>query len=338
MIVLFVILFLITICGLKFSSFNKGYISSLHTNSVKGIFAVIILFSHLRGYLTIGGSLLDRGYEIILCWLGQLMVALFLFYSGYGIMESIKSKLDYGKTFFRKRILKTLFHFDVAVLAYYILQTLLGNNYSTIDYITCWIGWSSIGNSNWFIFNIIALYLVTYPVLIKKISYKRMGVAILCLTLCLWLILFFSKPQQSWWIDTLLSYPLGVFYSIYKDKIESFMKNRKNFYLVALTLILLFAIWKYYFNIDCYGICACLFSLLFVMITMKVKVNNRVLQWLGIHAFAIYIMQRWPMIILSHYGLNSDKWLFVVIAIPCVLVIAMIYNKALNIIDKRFFG
>lgn len=342
MIVLFVCLFFICIYGIKFNlkGFNEDYISPGISNAIKGIFAVIILFSHMRGYITTDSSIFDKGYVFILNWLGQLMVSLFFFYSGFGIMESLKSKADYRKTFFRKRIIKTLVHFDVAVLLFLVLQICLGQVFSTEEYLFSWIGWTSIGNSNWFIFDILILYGITWLGLqVKSLNLTQLGGAIMILTLGLWCVLRIVKHDSPWWIDTLFTYPAGMFFSIYKNRIESVMRNNINYWRLFLVLLFAFVLLKlrYKMGSDIYGVCSCLFSLLIVLSCMKVKIDNIVLQWLGTYSFSIYIMQRWPMILLTYFGVNENKWLFVTLAIPSALFVAWLFNKMLRRIDKYLF-
>lgn len=88
---------------------------------------------------------------------------------------------------------------------------------------------------------------------------------------------------------------------------------------------------------DIFGVCSCLFSLLIAMSCIKVNIDNSVLQWLGTNSFSIYIMQRWPMILLSYFGINENKWLFLIFTIPSALIVAWAFNKILSRIDKYFF-
>ena len=107
MTVILILYFLLILHGMKPRDKNDDYLDKESTNNIKGIFAIMILLSHFRGYVNIDPtSLYDRFISLI----GQLMVAMFLFYSGYGIMESIKNKKDYMKSFLKNRFLKTLFH------------------------------------------------------------------------------------------------------------------------------------------------------------------------------------------------------------------------------------
>lgn len=51
MVLLFVLLACVALYGVKFSSHHEDYISKPVTDSIKGIFAIIIIYSHGRGYL-----------------------------------------------------------------------------------------------------------------------------------------------------------------------------------------------------------------------------------------------------------------------------------------------
>ena len=65
----------------------ESALSVEQTTMIKGIFVLLIFASHVSQYLDLSQSsdLLTRGYSVIRNKLGQLIVAPFLFYSGYGI-------------------------------------------------------------------------------------------------------------------------------------------------------------------------------------------------------------------------------------------------------------
>ena len=95
MLILLLLLAAICLVGIKFDSFLNDYIGKEQTTSIKGIFAIIILFSHLKGYIELSGPL-DSAFCSILNYIGQLMVAIFFFYSGYGVLISFL-KTDFSK-------------------------------------------------------------------------------------------------------------------------------------------------------------------------------------------------------------------------------------------------
>jgi len=88
----------------------------------------------------------------------QLVVCMFLFYSGYGIMESFKIKENYVNQLPKNRIFKTLFNFDFAVLIYMLLYVFFQHKEIGLKKVLLsFIGWESFGNSNWYIFSIFVL-------------------------------------------------------------------------------------------------------------------------------------------------------------------------------------
>ena len=341
MVALLVILFVICIMGggAKIYKFNENYISPKYTNAIKGVFALIILFSHMRGYITLSNNFYDQWFCGILDFIGQLMVAPYLFYSGFGIMESLKNKPYYMQAYPKKRILKTLINFDLAVLLYVITMSLIKVYYPTSYYFTCWIGWDSVGNSNWFIFDILMLYVMfficyhVYKYIIPKhIPDRKRQFAMLLLftimTIILWTGLYMANKGCRW-IDTLITCPMGAWFSYFRLQIEGIMKKTYISDLLLLLLAVAFVIWKIHFGNDKIGIAACLFCLLLVLICTKVEIDNKYLQWLGTHAFSIYIIQRLPMNLFSYYGFDDNAYRFALISIPSVLITAYIYNQVL---------
>ena len=162
-----IILIVICLWGVKFSvSGHQDYISRSQTDSIKGIFAIIILFSHMRGYF-VSEAPHSRYYNLLINCLGQLMVVMFLLYSGYGIMEALKrNRKKYLETFLTHRLGKVWLMFAIALALFMFLNVLLGIKHEPLRYLTSLIAWDDIGNSNWFVFDILVLYLLTYVALI----------------------------------------------------------------------------------------------------------------------------------------------------------------------------
>ena len=342
MFLLYILLLILMLWGGQYSAFRHDYMSLKSTNAIKGIFAVLILYRHIPSYLQLTDSWLDTYFVSVDSYLAQLIVALFLFYSGYGIMLSVMKKPNYVESFFKNRIIKILVHFDIAVLSFILLQLCLGKVYSRGEYVLSWIGWLSVGNSNWFIFDILALYTISWLVLLFHTYVKRLGshsmiFCTLLLVVILWLGLYRLKPGMHWWIDTLLTYPIGMLYAVYKDKIDSKLQNGSHYFITLFILTIGFIVWHYFLWIDKLGLCSCLFCLLVSVLSMRFRFDNKILQWLGTYAFAIYIMQRWPMLIFVHLGCNANIPLFVCLSIPSGLVVAYIFQCLLNKLDQRFF-
>lgn len=348
---LFVIAFLIIILvGIKPMRNNVTYIGIDSTTAIKGIFAIIILFNHSRQYLndpvTNWG---EQSYTFLfnscIDIFGQLMVVMFLTYSGYGIMESYKKKKKhYLHDFVKKRVLKTLINFDLAVFLFLILAISLGHQYTPKEYILSFIGWESIGNSNWFIFDIIILYLIAFISLKFSERYKLnvRNFLWLIFVLCMGflIIMYKVKSGEMWWYDTILSFPIGLLWSAYKESIQRHLKNQKNYVFWISTITILFLATYFLghnFKALFLFICAPIFAVLVILITMRLKIGNKVLYWLGVNAFAIYVLQRVPMIIARELNLHLSAVLFFSIVLPSTLLIAWFFTLLTKKLDTLIF-
>ena len=275
----------------------------------------------------------DNIYYRFFQLLGQMMVAVFLFYSGYGIFVSASEKgKKYIKDFPKKRILKTYLFFAAAVLLYLIVGLLRGKSFATSQIALSFIGWESLGNSNWFMFAIIFLYIATYiSALITKrqINIKTI-ILITFISLAYVVALYKLKPGETWWCDTVLCYAAGMTFACYKNQIDSLLNKR--YYLATIPLILFFGV--YYFMVHStgitiilmYDILSCLFCIIISAITYHIKIDNTLLQFLGRYGFEIYILQRIPDIlfqpVLGDYAIP-----FFLISFSCTILISVAYQK-----------
>ena len=203
---------------LNLSGYHEDFLAPAFSTAIKGIFTVLIFCSHIRGYISLSDNWWNAGFEAFFNRIGQLVVTLFFFYSGYGIWESQKKKASYSKTFFKRRFLKTLIHFDIAVLLFILVQLCLGIYYSEREYLLCWTGWESVGNSNWFMFVIFVLYLLAQAALLLQPKNSSAGILLIVLgSVALWIVLRIVAQKPSWWVDTLAVFPLGIIVSQFKD-------------------------------------------------------------------------------------------------------------------------
>lgn len=344
MLILLALLGIVCLYKIKLSPFHEDYMSRSQSGAIKGIFAVIILFSHLKGYITLSGPL-DSYYDMILRYIGQLMVTMFFFYSGYGIIKSYQAKENYSKGFVKNRILKTLLHFDIAVLCFFILSLVVGNKYEPLDYLLAFTGWTSLGNSNWFIFVILALYVITAIAFWVKEKLLRSDSVLLIpaltslLSVCLWIALYISG-KDAYWYNTLLCYGLGMWFALIKDRLDALMKKNifYNFGAVILSAVIFVVSYKTAINSLLYSVLACVFCLTLTMITTKVKIDNPILAFLGKYSFEIYIFQRIPMIILSEMAPALSRYVFAALSIIISLALAVLFSKLYAVIDKKLFA
>lgn len=333
---------IISFIGIKiyFKKFNKEYLSITSTNCIKGIFILFVFFSHAMQYISV-----NHWYDSTILYLrghlSQLIVVMFLFYSGYGVYESFKKKgIPYANSMPKNRILKTLFHFDIAVLCYIVLNLCLQNPMTTKQIALSFIGWTSVGNSNWYIFATLGLYIITYAS-IKAFPKKQAILSIWIQTfLFILFISIFRGSYNAYCYNTLLCFPLGITYSYYKDSIEKAIQKNNFAYLVSFFTSLLATFVFYYLRTDnlwCYELWAISFTLLIVLITMKVHLQSPILNWLGKNLFWLYILQRIPMLILQYYRITNYPYLFFIISFIATILLAYEFSFIFQKIDKKLF-
>lgn len=301
---------------------------------------MIVLLSHASSYLTLDGSLLDSSFNFIVGNLiSQSMVSLFLFYSGYGVMLSIDKKGEtYVKSIPFKRVLKVLLHFDIAVILYLIVDIIIGEKVGIKEFALSLLGWDSIGNSNWYIFDILVLYLLTYVSFIIFKNNKGIGLAI-NVVLCGVFTIVMHQLKNVWWYDTVMCYAVGMIYYPAKPAIDNFVKKNKIFYWLLLLVTLGATVICFSFRDNlCFLILKHIFfTLTIVVVTMKFNINNKILIFLGTHLFSIYILQRLPMIVMSNLGVEN-KYLFVILSIAVTIPLALLFDFAVGKIDKKVFS
>ncbi len=339
MIVLLLVFGVLCLWGIKFSGYHDDFLSKTDTTPIKGIFTMLILYSHIRGYIQPSDAWYNAYYSTILDYLGQLIVAMFFFYSGFGIWESFKRKPGYVHSFFKNRFLKTLLHFDIAVAIFILVQLLIPITYSPKEYLLCWIGWESVGNSNWFIFVILSLYLIALAALFLQKRSGRGGIVWSILAAAgLWVLLRIVADRPTWWVDTMAAFPLGLIAGKYKNVLLSLLGRKGAPYLLTAASLTLFLLEYKFAGIDIYGGAACLFCILVVFCSSWIKIGNPVLDWLGKNAFTIYIIQRLPMIVCSELGLNARIWLFIPVVFCLTFLLAEGLSRLYAKMDAKLFS
>lgn len=339
MVVIFAFLIILLLASLKYhkKGIDAQYLSKEYTQPIKGIFVIIVFLSHVRTYTEFNHSS-DLFVINVLNYLGQLMVALFLFYSGYGIYEAIKKRGNvYIDSLIKNRLGKTYFDFALSIILFLILDMSIGKFYSASQIVLSFIGWSSIGNSAWYMFAIFTLYLLTFVCF--KFSKDNRITAIILLTVCsLGYIYILSLIKPNYWSSTYLCYVAGMWYSFFKEKIDHILKNKVILY--YLVTICSLVIYMYFYRIRnqrllMFNLVAILFCLVFVLGSMKISFHSKILTWLGNHLFWIYILQRIPMILLKHCGVAAQyPYIFLFVTFIVTLLMAYYMNIISNQLKK----
>lgn len=328
----------INIKGLN--SFFYDYIDLNSTKPVKGIFVWMIFFRHCIGYFN-KSNFQNKISFIINRAFRQNIVSLFLFYSGYGIYESFKKK---GNPYIKTLPIKSLIifiKFQISLFFFLCNNLILGNKIDFKKYLKSIIFKRGIGNSYWFAFTIIILYIYSFFsfIIIKKKKYYFLGIIFLSIISYNHFLFVYKyyHIKQKFSVDTIICFVLGFYYSFFKSYLERIiMKNDITYFGTLLNIILIF--YKYYTkNKDIYNLSLtnCLFTLITILITMKIKFQNEFLNFLSSHSYSIYLLQRIVMIYIYKKGYFKENEFFkFFIEFIIVIFISIIFDKYTIVIDN----
>ena len=338
------IFFIIFCCLSIFNAKIKGidnyfsdYMELDNTNCIKGIFVWLIIFCHKRNY----GNKRNFFYLKVIGNLGQKVVSMFFFYSSYGICESIKKKgFIYIKTLRNKAIILFL-KSQIIILIFLITNIIILKKKVTLKrYILSVIFKQSLGNSTWFAFTIIIFYFYSYFSFRFTKNNIILGIIIINI-ICFLHIKFvytYYYPKQIYAIDTILCFVFGFYFSLSKKYLEKIIMKNDIFYFSILS----FTIFSFYSsskirNLFFLLLQNALFSILIVLITMKIKLKNEFLKFLNFHSYSIYLLQRLVMSIIyeNKIFINND-FSQIFFEFSTIFFIASLFDKYSAYLNKLF--
>ncbi|MBR1899539.1 MAG: acyltransferase family protein [Lachnospiraceae bacterium] len=319
----------------KAGSFNRDYISREESTAVKGVFTALVFMSHFSQYIEVGPY--DQTYRVFQNHLNQMVVSMFWFYSGYGILESIRNKgRDYVVHFPVRRLLTVWIDYALAVCLYLVLWITDKRSLTPGRLFFSMIGWQNVGNSNWYMFATFVLYISVFFSFIgfRNTSDRKNLAAGLCL-LTLFSVLFvyveIKAGQPRYCYNTVILFSMGGWYSLLREKAEKLLFSSEVFYFGTVLLMTAVYLVSYQYRkrygIEGYTVWAVSFTLLTVLYTMKCSIRSHLLEWLGMHVFGIYILQRIPMILLQRAGLmENHKYACFALSLAATLFLAIMFR------------
>ncbi len=323
------------------NEFNTDYCSPKNTGTINAICSILIFFSHAYPYFNTTGAM-DMPYRYLKVFLTQLVVVPYLFFSGYGIMESIKKK---GESYIKRmpldRLFKTWYHFAIAILMFLpVVLGFCGKNYGLKQVLLSFTGYTSVGNSNWYMFVTFVLYIIViFSFLIFRKCYVA-GAISTCILSVAFVILEIKIGLPERFYNTLLCFALGMVFSLIKKYIDKLLMKNDIIYGLGLGVT---AFAFYYFQLNRsnslihYILLTFTAMALVLELMMKLSINSSILDWFSRHIFSFFMLQRIPMLMLSHIKLTSHPVVFLVLSFFATVVLATIFDAAMEKMDSLIF-
>ena len=319
--------------------FFDDYMSVDNMQNIRGMLAILIVIHHFSGMIE------EKSLFFLFNHIGYLVVALFLFLSGYGLAYGVQNKPGYinGVKFLYTRIPKLIIPYWVAVIIYAVGYLAAGEPITWKAILLSFVSFKNIVGlgSSWYIFELIVLYIIFF--LSFKIKKRKIALSVLFALVAVCAIgFYFSDSFSDVWYRSIFAFPLGVCYSLKKDKIESFLLNKTLARYIALILFLIFLLsLKYacvmlgltYLQILFDITSSAMFSLVAVIMLRKIKLGNKALSFLGSISFEIYLIHFLLIKLIYSFYFNGQMNLLLYFVISIVSVISVAY--IMSFIDKN---
>lgn len=336
-------------------TFHDGFLSLQQTKALQGFAAIGVVFHHIAQNTCapwLPSDNIIHGLEPFVP-IGYLCVALFLFCSGYGLMKSYQTKENYLKGFFVRRALHPLLLLLITDAFLIFLVSFFPSKFPEVSTVIIPTpfhmgGGLLINEYSWFIFALLIMY-AAFWLGFRIFPKKRLAAIVFVTLISLGYIVFCDWWMYgNWWYNTILLFPLGLFFAEYEKKIVPFVqKNYKKWMIITPFLFLfffvcgekldmflgLFGLHLSYFPSKWLTILAevlsgasFVFSL--ILIGMKVQIGNKVLAFFGTITAELYLIHS---ILLRIFVTPVEQPRFVTIeSLPLYILILLGLSTAIS--------
>ena len=277
------------------SDMHEDYLSLDSGRQLRGACAITVILHHLAQRCDDG--LVIHAFDNA----GVLAVAVFFFLSGYGLQKSHIQKADYSKHFLLRRLPGILLPYAIVTCLFWGMYALNGTFYDLLDIVMSMLHGKPIVLFSWYILSILLFYIV-YALLMKIFRKRYWG---LILGACLWHVLYILICMKMHfnvcWYNASSLFILGMLWATYEPKMNAVCSR---YYLWLAPVVWISFLLLFIFN-DAIAswtsikgtllLLSVVYALLFVpailLFTMKFKIGNRVLSYLGKISLELYLVQ-----------------------------------------------
>ena len=277
--------------------------------------------------------------------MGYMFVAIFLFCSGLGLYRSVKTKPDYLKTFFRRRVIPMVIAFYLSEFIYTGVRLLMGEH---MDYVRILWYLSGLHMANWnsWYLIVIPFFYLAFWAAFRFFRRDWVSISFVFLFTLAYTVLGAMIDHQNdwwmrgeWWYNSIILFPLGIAAGKFGTKLKAFFRKGYWFWL-ALSLaatIGLYLLSEYLLNHGWgyYGewgdplkvlhrlmsaaaqwtVCIAFVAFWFLLM-MKVKLGNKVLAWLGGVTLEFYLMHGIFVELFGYNFLDISKSIVYIKSVP----------------------
>lgn len=316
----------------------KPFLTQLHddclstdsTASLRGLLALVVIFSHL----TIWRS--DGVVFPLFGRVGYPTVAVFFFLSGYGLQKQNMTRDDYAKGFLAKRLFTVVLPYAVVTGLYWGYYLWLGRDYSWQRVVTALVSGEPIVSFSWYVLAMLLFYGAFW--VIMRLCGRRYGAMVLCGVAWYGFYTAFCvlMGYGSWWYVSAFPVVIGMFWAVYEQRIWVFLCK---YYFPALLVALagfgaaFLASGKLsalpVFGAIADAVTATLFAVTVILLMYKLRLGNPVLHFLGQLSMELYLMHGLAMMLWNNPVVRiENSLLYCVLVVLTAVLLALILHIA----------
>lgn len=269
---------------------------------------------------------------------GILIVGIFFFLSGYGLMYSLKNKTDYLCGFLKKRLGALLLPTGLVCLC--LLIVLMAQNSSVIGGNPINLIWEIFSSINWYVWEVLGCYLVFY--LVFRFVRIEWGIPALLAVCFIFIIICYLGGVSNPWYGSTMCFPLGLLAGEYE---KPFMRwcNIGRYKNVVLLLILGCSITMFFIlpersflgAVVSRNISSVCFVLLVLILLQKIRVGNSASRFLGKISFEVFLIH--PLVIQIYHSdlvYLKNNIIYVIAVIITSILLGLLLNALVKAIKE----
>lgn len=316
LLIFFLIAIGLSLHPVRHEKFNSAYLSVENTTALRGILAITIVLHHISEKISVAvlfQQLVHTGYMI---------VALFFFLSGYGIIVQYKKKGDaYLKGFWKKRILYLFLIFILVTLVYYPFHCWRGKEMGLAAIKDFFINGHPIATNSWYIVVQIALYIILWISFQFSRNLTKVFWLVLGFTTLLNIGLYASQYGSIWYISN-YAFPLGILWAVKEQDWIEHIYSHYWFYFIGNLIV--FGVSSAFHGTIARMISSCAITSFCIIGLMKVNVCGNIWKHLGEISLDIYLLHALAYMFLRSeaiYITNDVLWTIATLVLTYILAI-----------------
>jgi membrane-bound acyltransferase YfiQ involved in biofilm formation len=220
---------------------NDGFLSLEQSKAFQGFLAVCIMLHHIAQKTAASWiqpkSRIVHGLDFFVS-IGYIMVAVFLFFNGYGVYKSFHAKDNYLKGFIKKRIFPVVLALYSTTLIFFVARLLVGEKMDGKQ-VALYLTSIDLCNPNtWYVIVLPFFYLAFY---LSFKFIKKDGLAVAATTAFVVLYMLLGTRinhndywiRGEWWYNCVHLFPIGIIFAKFEDRLIPHFKKYYWAYLIV---------------------------------------------------------------------------------------------------------